>query len=228
MDFAFMLEILPRLLSAAVLTIQISLIALALGFVLGLLMGVGRVLSPKPIQWLIDFYVTVCRGTPIAVQIYACYFLLPRFGLDFPLFVVGVISLSVNTIAYQTEIVRGALESVGKGQVEAARALGMLEWQSMVFIKIPQAFKQMLAPMTNELANLIKASSSLMIISVYELTKAAHAIIASTFEYAEVLLLTAVIYFVIVETLCKVSQYIEKQKLSKFQGYKTKSSILDD
>ncbi len=223
-----MVEILPRLLKATVLTLEISLVSLVLGLFLGVLMGVLRVSSPRPIQVLIDIYVTICRGTPIAVQIYASFFLLPRLGLSLPLFFVGVFALTINTVAYQTEIVRAALEATPKGQIEAAKALGMQNGQIMLYVKLPQAFKQMLAPLTNELANLIKASSALMIISVYELTKAGHAIIASSFKYAEVLFLVALIYFCIVEILCKCSQAIEKNVVGKFQGSKPKSSILSD
>lgn len=210
MDFAFMLEILPRLLKAAILTIEISLISLAIGLFLGIVLGILRVNSNKFVQAVIKLYVLIIRGTPSAIQIYAAYFLLPRVGIRLPINVIGVIALTINTVGYQIEIVRSALESIDKGQHEAAMSIGFGKWKTMIYVIVPQAAKRMIAPLTNELANLIKASSNLMIIAVYELTKAGYAIISSTFKYAEVLALVTILYLIMIQVITRISSYLER------------------
>jgi len=218
-DIGFMLEILPRLLRVLLTTLQISVIALLLGTVFSLLLGVLRVIGPRFLHRLIDAYVFLVRSTPFALQVYAAFFLLPRVGLDLPLFVVGVIALLFNSIGYQVEIVRPALESVDKEQREAAAALGMTRWLAMGLIILPQAARRMIPPLTNELANLVKASSVLSIIAVYELTRAGQAIIASSYKFAEVLILVAALYFVTIQLLSWGAAYLEQQ-LFTYRGGK--------
>lgn len=227
MDFSFMLSIIPRLLKATVLTLQISCISLILGLIFGMILGVIRTIGNPAAKSIINVFVAFCRGTPAAIQIYATFFLLPRFGIDLPIFAVGVIALTFNSVGYQVEIVRGALESIDKGQIEAATSIGMSKIKIMRYIIIPQSIKRMMAPLTNELANLIKASSVLLIISVYELTKAGYAIISASFKYAEVLIIVALIYFVIVQTLCKISSYLENNLFAYTKKTNKNISILN-
>jgi len=211
MDIGFMGEILPRLLRALATTIQISVIALLLGTVFGLLLGIARVIGPRLFYPLIDGYIFVVRSTPFALQVYAAFFLLPRAGIDLPLFVVGVLALLFNSVGYQIEIVRPALESVDKEQREAADSLGMTRWLAMWLVILPQAARRMVPPLTNELANLVKASSVLSVIAVYELTRAGHAIIASSYKFAEVLILVAALYFVTIQLLSWGAAYLERR-----------------
>jgi polar amino acid transport system permease protein len=220
-DIGFMIEILPRLLRAVWLTIQISVIALILGTVFGLLFGMLRVIGPRFLHPLIDAYVFIVRSTPVVLQIYAAFFLLPRVGLDLPLFAVGVISLVFNSTGYQVEIVRPALESVDKEQREAAYSLGMTRWMAMLLIILPQAARRMIPPLTNELANLVKASSVLSVIAVYELTRAGQAIIASSYKYAEVLILMALLYFAVIQLLSWGSSYLEREVFTYRGGQPT-------
>lgn len=216
-----MIEILPRLLRVLLTTLQISMIALVLGTVFGLLFGVARVIGPHFFHPFIDLYVFLVRSTPFALQVYAAFFLLPRVGLDLPLFAVGVIALLFNSIAYQIEIVRPALESVDREQQEAAAALGMTKWLAMWLIILPQAARRMIPPLTNELANLIKASSVLSIIAVYELTRAGQAIIASSYKFAEVLILVAALYFLTIQLLSWGTAYLEHQLFTDRGGQPT-------
>lgn len=211
MDFVFMLEILPRLLRVLLTTIEISIIALLLGTIFGLFFGVLRVIGPPFLHPLIDGYVFLVRSTPFALQVYAAFFLLPRMGLDLPLFAVGVIALLFNSTGYQVEIVRPAIESVDKEQREAADALGMTRWMAMWLIILPQAARRMIPPLTNELANLVKASSVLSLIAVYELTRAGQAIIASSYKFAEVLILVAALYFLTIQLLSWGASYLEHE-----------------
>lgn len=210
-DIGFMIDILPRLLRVLMTTIQLSIIALLLGTVFGLSFGILRVIGPRFFYPLIDAYVFLVRSTPFAVQVYAAFFLLPRVGLDLPLFAVGVVALLFNTTGYQIEIVRPAIESVDKEQWDAADALGMTRGLAMWVIILPQAARRMIPPLTNELANLVKASSVLSLIAVYELTRAGQAIIASSYKFAEVLILVAALYFITIQLLSWGASYLERE-----------------
>ena len=214
MDIGFMVKILARLLRVLLTTIEISIIALLLGTVFGLLFGTLRVIGPRFFHPLIDAYVFLVRSTPFALQVYAAFFLLPRVGLDLPLFAVGVMALLFNSTGYQVEIVRPAIESVDKEQWEAADALGMTRWLAMWVIILPQAARRMIPPLTNELANLVKASSVLSLIAVYELTRAGQAIIASSYKFAEVLILVAALYFITIQLLSWGAAYLEREIFS--------------
>ena len=210
LDFAFMIDILPQLLKAGVNTLKVSSISLILGTVFGLTGGVLRVIGPRVIYPLLDGIVGLARGTPIAIQIYMAYFLLPLTGIDFSLFQTCVIALLFNTTGYQIEIARAALQSIDFGQIEAAATIGMDKWKAMRYIVVPQAAKRMIPPLTNEFTNLIKASSVLSIIAYYELTKAGESIIQRTYNYAEGLIMIAAIYFIVIQLLTELTKYLEK------------------
>ncbi|MEM9004523.1 MAG: amino acid ABC transporter permease [Cyanobacteria bacterium P01_F01_bin.86] len=212
-DFNFILEILPRLLNPFKVTIAVSLIALVLGLLLGLTLGLLWVMSAprRPLRMILNSYVWFVRGTPIIIQIYIAYFFLPKLGFNWDVFWVGVVALTVNSVGYQIEIVRAAIASVNPGQQEAALSIGMTNRTSMVWIVLPQALRRMIPPLTNELANLVKASSILSVISLFELTKAGDAIIASSFRFVEVLSVLSIFYFVIVQVLSRIAQYLENR-----------------
>ncbi|MEO0986575.1 MAG: amino acid ABC transporter permease [Cyanobacteria bacterium J06639_14] len=212
-DFNFILEILPRLLNPFKVTIAVSLIALVLGLLLGLTLGIFWVMSAprRPLRMILNSYVWFVRGTPIIIQIYIAYFFLPKLGFNWDVFWVGVVALTVNSVGYQIEIVRAAIASVNPGQQEAALSIGMTDRTSMVWIVLPQALRRMIPPLTNELANLVKASSILSVISLFELTKAGDAIIASSFRFVEVLSVLSIFYFVIVQVLSRIAQYLENR-----------------
>ena len=211
LDFAFLLKIFPRLIHPFSITIAVSLISLILGLILGAALGMTWVLS-KPgslKRKVLNAYVWFVRGTPIIIQIYLAYFLLPKLGLKWDVFWLGVVALTVNSVGYQIEIVRGAIASIEVGQKQAAQSIGMTDSMALKFIVLPQAIRRMMPPLTNELANLIKASSVLSVISLFELTKAGDAIIASSFKFAEVLLLLSMFYFVLIQFLSRGTQYLE-------------------
>ncbi|MEO0853820.1 MAG: amino acid ABC transporter permease [Cyanobacteria bacterium J06648_11] len=211
MDVPFLLRTLPKLWPPLQVTIAVSLVSLGLGFALGISLGVLRVAIADwlPVRLAIDAYVWLVRGTPIIVQIYAAFFLLPKIGIQLPLFWVGVVALTFNSVGYQIEIVRAAIASVSRGQREAARAIGMSEGMTLRSILLPQAVQRMIPPLTNELSNVVKASSVLSAIALFELHKASNAIAASTYKYVEVLLLQALLYFAVIQSLSWVARYLE-------------------
>ncbi|GAB4213477.1 MAG: amino acid ABC transporter permease [Synechococcales cyanobacterium] len=209
LDTTFMWHYGPVLLRAALVTLQISALSLGIGLVLGLVLGSLRVIGPHWLQLGIQGLVDFVRGVPPLVHIAIIYFALPRLGLVLDEFWTGVTALTIVAVGYEVEIVRAALESVDAGQSQAALALGMDRPLTLVTILLPQALKRMIPPLTNELANVIKASSLLSVISVTELTKVGNDLIFEHFVVAEVLLPVAVLYVVIVFGLTRTSRWLE-------------------
>ncbi|MFQ3613464.1 MAG: amino acid ABC transporter permease [Cyanobacteriota bacterium] len=207
-----MLRTLPRLLNPLGITIAVSLVSLGLGTLLGVALGILRVWvrAGHPLGWLVDLYVEIVRGTPIIIQIYAAHFLLPPLlGAKLPLFWEGVVALTFNSVGYQIEIVRAAIQSIPAGQREAATAMGMTEGMALWAILLPQAARQMIPPLTNELSNLVKASSVLSVVALFELHKAASSIAAANFKFLEMLAIQAVLYFAVIQTLSWGTHYLE-------------------
>ena len=218
MDFIFIMEQMPRLLPGLLLTIQLSIIGFSIATILGVPFGILRAYkTPAYVSFVIDFYVFVVRGTPILVQIYAAYFLLPLTGVKLSPFWIGIVALSFNSAGYQIEITRAAIQSIEKGQYEGASSLGLGKFRTLISIVFPQAFLRMLPPLANEMSNLIKASSVLSIITVFELHKAANAIISDSFKFLEMLFAQAVLYVAFVVLMTQFSIYLEKRVGTKLQ-----------
>ncbi len=212
MDFIFIIDQMPRLLPGLMLTIELSLLGFLIATIVGVPLGILRAYKiPILVSWVIDFYVFVVRGTPILVQIYAAYFLLPIFGIKISPFWIGIVALSFNSGGYQIEIARAAILSMDRGQYEGSFALGLSKYYTLFFVILPQAVIRMLPPMANEMSNLIKASSVLSVITVFELHKAANAIISDSFKFLEMLFAQAVLYVAFVVAMTQLSIYLEKK-----------------
>jgi His/Glu/Gln/Arg/opine family amino acid ABC transporter permease subunit len=211
MDLVFMFDVLVRLIPPLGLTITLSLTALTIATPIGLGLGTLRATlrDGSFTARILDSYVFLVRGTPILIQIFAVYFLLPLTGLKLPLFWMGILALVFNSAGYQIEIARAAVNSVPKGQWEAAAAIGFNRSQSLLTFILPQAARRMAGPVMNELSQLIKASSVLSVITLYELHKAAEAIISANFRFVEVLIVEGFWYFIFVYTLVLIAQHVE-------------------
>lgn len=214
LDLAFMRDSLPLLAKAALMTVEISSLAVGLGIMVGILLGSLRMIGSGWVKTLIQWFVNFVRGVPPLVHIAIIYFALPRIGLTLNEFWTGVVALTVVAAGYEVEIVRASLESIEPGQREAALAIGMNERMTMTLILWPQALKRMIPPLTNELANVVKASSLLSVISVNELTKVGNDLIFENFVVAEVLLPVAILYLMIVGLLTALSRLLEERLLS--------------
>ncbi len=164
------LAYLPALLRAAGVTALVSVLAMALAVVVGLLVAAGRVYGSAPVRWLTACYVEVVRGTPVLLQLFVIYYGLVGV-VRLPALLAAVLGLGLNYAAYEAEIYRGALEAVARSQLEAARTLGFSEGQILRLIRGPQALRYALAPMTNDFVALLKDSSLVSVITVVELTK---------------------------------------------------------
>ena len=209
LDLAFMLQILPDMITAFWLTIKISLITVVASVIAGILLTAIRMMGGKISRYSIIAFVEFTRGAPPLVHISIIYFLLPEFGIVFNEFWTGVIALSLIGAGYSVEIFRGAIDSIGSSQVDASKAIGLSRIQTFRLVLIPQALRLSLPPLTNELANVIKASSLLSVISVNELTKVANDLIFVHFVVIEVLIELTCLYLIIVGFLMFLSKYME-------------------
>jgi polar amino acid transport system substrate-binding protein len=169
-SFSLVLSYLPSLFRAALITILLSCVSMALAVVLGISIASGRIYGGGLARFLLTLYVEVMRGTPVLLQLFVLYYGLSSF-LRLPAFVAALLGLGLNYAAYESEIYRGALEAVPRGQLEAARTLGLTERQVLRLVRGPQAFRLALAPMTNDFVALLKDSSLVSVVTVVELTK---------------------------------------------------------
>jgi His/Glu/Gln/Arg/opine family amino acid ABC transporter permease subunit len=208
-DWAAICYAVPYMLRGALVTLEISACAMALGAAVGMVMGLVSVSDLTALKALIRVYVYFVRGTPALVQIFLIYFALPRIGLELSSFMSGVVALAFNSAGFIAEIVRAGLQSIDAGQNEAALSIGMTERQSILFILLPQSLRRITPPMTNELITLVKTSSLLSVISVFELTRSAQVIIAAKFVPFELYFALAVYYLVIITALSWFSEYVE-------------------
>ena len=161
---------LPALLRASVVTLGLSVLAMGLAVMLGVLIAIGRVYGSRLLRAALLVYVEVMRGTPVLLQLFVLYYGLAA-AIKLPAFAAALIGLALNYAAYESEIYRAALEAVPKGQLEAGRVLGFGERQLLVLVRSPQAFRFALAPMTNDFVALLKDSSLVSVLTVMELTK---------------------------------------------------------
>ena len=210
-SLSLILESLPLLLRGAVYTVEVSVLAIAFGLVLGWLFGFSAVSGLRALQAVTWCYVQFIRGTPLLVQIFLIYFGLAALGFNLPAFWAGVFALGLNSGGFQAEIVRAGIESIDRGQTEAARSIGMSRFQTLLFILVPQTIRRVIPPVTNELITLVKSSSLLSAIAALELTHAGQLIIARTFAPFEIYAAVALIYLVMVSVLSRVSALLEKR-----------------
>ncbi len=202
------------------ITLKVSLIATLLGIIIGVIGGLSRISSNPALKWTSIVYVEIIRGSPLMVQILIWYFvfgtvindLLAANGLGrLPAFWYGVASLACFAGAYVTEIVRAGIQSIHRGQTEAARSLGMSYAQSMMHVILPQALRRILPPLAGQFISLIKDSSLLGIIAIRELTKAAREVVSASLQPFEVYFLAAILYLVLTFTLSMALQRLEKR-----------------
>ncbi|WP_461536365.1 amino acid ABC transporter permease [Spongorhabdus nitratireducens] len=198
------------LLDGLVMTLKLSMVALVFALLLGSLTGLARV-SPNPaLKNLAIVYIELVRGTPLLVQIFIIYFFIGTV-LNLDRFTAGATALAVFTGAYIAEIIRAGIESINKGQMEAARSLGMDYNASMRYIILPQAFKRVLPPLAGQFINLIKDSSLVSVIAITDLTKAGREVISVTFSPFEVWFTVALMYLVLTGLLSFLVTRLEKK-----------------
>ncbi|MFA9561964.1 MAG: amino acid ABC transporter permease [Nitrospirota bacterium] len=213
-DFAYhvMWESVPMLMEGLRYTIIITAGGLFFGFILGVASGLMK-LSRNPIlPRIAGVYIETIRGTPLMVQVMFLYFGLPLLlGMRIPPLTASIIAIAVNAGAYIAEVVRGAVQSIEKGQVEAGRSIGLSRSQTMLYIVWPQAFRRMIPPLGNQFIISLKDTSLLVVIGMGELTRTGQEIIADNFRAFEVWLTVAIIYLAITRTLSYALSVLERR-----------------
>lgn len=198
MDFDLILRVYPFFLEAALVTIQLSILTTILGLTCGALGAAARMSRSVILRAIGATYVSAFRGTPALIQLFILYFGGPQIGIQLDAFDAGVIGLGVNIGAYMTETMRGAIQSVDKGQTEAARTLGMSRSEAMRKVILPQAMRMMIRPLGVNINALIKGTALVAAISVIELTYTAQRYIGSTYKPFEMFLLSGALYMIII------------------------------
>ncbi|MEH7125844.1 amino acid ABC transporter permease [Bacillus sp. JJ1773] len=213
MDIKFDLIInsLPVLLKGAMITLQMSILAIIIGTLCGLLLAIFLLSNNKFLEVPTRIFINLMRGIPFLIQIFIVYYSFSSFGIEIPAFASGVLAMALNTAAFQAEIIRAGIESIPKGQSEAAVALGISKRQSMLRIIIPQMFVKILPSITNELITLLKNSSLVSVIAVVDLTRVGQQIVSTSYSPAEIYIAVALLYFLMNLAISQGARFIERR-----------------
>lgn len=224
LDFSFMDKYGSYYVDGAITTVKLAFFTVIFGSILGMLIALLRLSNSRILRFLAAAYVEVIRGTPLLVQLFIIYYSLPgglewlcgKMGLpedalQMPDFTYGILTLTINSAAYVAEIFRAGIQAVDKGQMEAARSLGMPRWMSMVHIVLPQAVRNILPALGNEFVVIIKESSQVMVIGIADLMYSANLVRGATFIPSEPLYVAAAIYFTLTFPLSKLLGLVERK-----------------
>ena len=194
-------------------TVQLTIVAGIAGVLLGVLAALGKVSRVPLLRWIASSYIWVMRGTPLLVQVLFVYFALPEIHplLRMEEFTAAAVALALNVGAYNAEAIRAGLLAVPKGQIEAARSLGLNRWFTFVDVTFPQAFKIALPPLVNNIVALLKDSSLAFTIGVVELTNAGSQVKSTSFQAVPVFITTAIIYLVLTTVMTQISDAVERR-----------------
>lgn len=219
MSFSYLGKYYPYFIVGARNAVLLSLFSLMISVMLGVVLALCRLGKLRIVKFLATAYVEFIRGTPLMIQLYMIFYGLPMMGLRLPTvvlwgtdisrFLSGVIAMALNSAAYVCEIIRSGIQSVNKGQMEASRSLGFNYSQSMRFVILPQAFKNILPALGNEFVTVIKESSVISVIGVQELTYNAGIVRSITYQALSPMFVAAAEYFVLTFTLSKILGHFE-------------------
>ncbi|HEY0128786.1 MAG TPA: amino acid ABC transporter permease [Rubrobacter sp.] len=211
LDFGLVFENADAILQAVLVTVLLAFFAEALGVVLGLVFALLKISRFRILSFPAQLYIDVFRGTPLLVQIIFIYFATPLIGLRFEsLFFAGLTALTLNSAAYVAEIFRSGIQSIDRGQMEAGRASGLSYGQTMRYIVVPQAFRRVIPPLTNEFVVIIKDTSIVSVIGLEELLRAARVLQSATAN-ATPLVVAALIYLAICLPLIYLANGLERR-----------------
>jgi len=202
---------LPFLWNGLFVTIEISLTVVVLSLVAGVLLGAALTYGPAPARLAIRFFSDVIRGIPILVLIFFVYYGLPATGLNLDNFVAAILALTIFSTAQVIEIVRGALQSIHHGQMEAGKAVGLRFGQRLAYVIFPQAVRRFLPPWINSVADAVKGSALVSLVGVVDLMQAIQQVIGRTYTPMPLYILGAIIYFAINYALSSLSRMLEQR-----------------
>jgi polar amino acid transport system substrate-binding protein len=201
----------PLLAQGALVTLELSLLGMALAMAWGLALALSRLYGPWWLRWPAASYVELVRGTPLLIQLFILFYGLPHFGLKLPPFLAAVLGLGLNYAAYEAENYRAGLLAVPKGQMEAALALGLSKAQALRHVLLPQAWRNILPPVTNDFVSILKDSSLVSVITMVELTKVYGQLAATYYDWLGLGLLTAAMYFLVGLPFVGLARWTEKK-----------------
>jgi polar amino acid transport system permease protein len=203
---------LPMLLKGLQVTLYIFVIAIILGFLIGLVIALFRLAPLKILNWIAKVYVYAIRGTPFIVQLFFIYFGVNSLQVvSLNSTTAGIITVAINAGAYFAEIIRAGIQSIDKGQSEAARSIGFTGAQTMRYVVLPQAFRRMLPTITNQSIISLKDTSLLSVIGIADLTQQGQIQASATFEAFKIWLAVGIIYFIIIYLLTMLANFIERR-----------------
>lgn len=208
------LDNLEYLLTGAFLTLQITLISMFFGILIGLMTAIARLKGNGVLRGMAKGYVSIIRGTPLMVQIFIVYFGLPDLGIQLSPMMSAYISMSLNVGAYLSETFRATILSVEHGQTEAAQSLGMTPWQTMRYVILPQAARIAIPPLGNTFIGMLKETSLISVVTVVELFRAAQILIARYYVAMPFLIAIGIMYWIMSTGLSIILNRVEK-RLSK-------------
>lgn len=202
----------PYLMEGLQVTLYIFIIAIILGFIIGLIVALLRLAPFKILNWIAKFFVDAIRGTPFIVQLFFIYFGLNSLGFfSMDNTTAGIVTVAINAGAYFSEIIRAGIQSIDRGQTEAARSLGLNATQNMRYIILPQAFRRMLPTITNQAIISLKDTSLLSVIGIADLTQEGRIQASQTFEAFTIYLTLGVIYFIVIYLLSLLASFVERK-----------------
>ncbi|MEA1994214.1 MAG: amino acid ABC transporter permease [Euryarchaeota archaeon] len=207
----FFIESLPNLLQGLEKTLTLTFSSIVLGFIMGILLALGRVYGNKISSWLCIGYIELIRGTPLLVQVFILYYGIPTLGYNPTPLMAAFIGFSLNSAAYQAEYLRGSIQAISSGQMIAARSMGMSKIQAIKNIILPQSLRIAIPAWSNEVIYLLKYTSIAYIIQVKELTAEGRFIAADTFRYIEIFSFIGIIYLFFTVVLSEILDNIEKR-----------------
>lgn len=208
---AFARENLPTILAALPITLSLWVLAMVLGAAFGLALAAGRLYGNRPVYYAATTYVEIFRGTPMLVQMFFIYLGLPEIGIVLDPFTAAVTAIGLNSAAYQAEYFRGAVRSIPRGQMAAARAMGMTGFEAVRHIILPQAMRRVIPQWSNEAIVELKYTSIAYAIGVTEITARAEQIGYTTFQFFEVFLLLAIVYIILTGIVAQVLHVLEQR-----------------
>ncbi|TYS61819.1 amino acid ABC transporter permease [Bacillus infantis] len=206
------IEALPVLWDGLKLTAYITVLGLLFGFIIGLITALFRLSPIPPLRWIAIWFINLVRGTPFLVQLFFIY-----FGLNSLSFIslepvtAGIVGVAINAGAYIAEIIRAGIQSIDKGQTEAARTLGLTSTQTMRYIILPQALRRMLPTFVNQAIISLKDTSLLSVIGIAELTQRGQVVVSATYEPFKIWGMVALMYFILIYLLTKLGDFIERR-----------------
>lgn len=215
-NFGPVLEFMPNFGRGILITLGFALFTIVVGTILGFLLFLLRNSRVKALSLFAKGYISVIRGTPLLIQLYLFAYGIPRLipGLNLGVYTSGLIALALNSSAYVAEIIRSGVQAVDEGQFEAASALGFSRSYTMWKIIFPQAIRNVIPSLGNEFVTIVKESSIVSILGIYDITRVADLVKASTLKVFEALIVAALLYFVITTTLTFFIQKVEKRLMT--------------